>query len=117
MGLIKAADGQSLRGGDIYAPEWLEPEKMLNAEYFLGQGKGYKGPQLSVLSPGRYRINTNLFSITTVPITNVKVGTVAVIKSNVGQAVDSKARLVEVGQKGVWNKPKTEGKYRLHTEA
>jgi regulator of protease activity HflC (stomatin/prohibitin superfamily) len=42
---------------------------------------------------------------------------VAVIKSNVGEAVESKDRLVKVGQKGVWNKPLTEGKYRLHTEA
>ncbi|MBW2119925.1 MAG: flotillin family protein, partial [Deltaproteobacteria bacterium] len=58
VGLIQAADGQSLPTGAIYAPEWKDPEKMLNAEYFLGQGKGYKGPQLSVLSPGRYRINT-----------------------------------------------------------
>jgi len=117
VGLIQAADGQSLPAGVIYAPEWEEPEKMLNAEYFLGQGKGYKGPQLSVLSPGRYRINTNLFTITPVPITNVTVGTVVVIKSNVGEAVDSKDRLVEVGQKGVWSKSLTEGKYRLHTKA
>ena len=76
VGLIQAADGRSLPTGAIFAPEWNEPEKMLNAEYFLGQGKGYKGPQLSVLSPGRYRVNTKLFTITTVPITNVKVGTV-----------------------------------------
>jgi regulator of protease activity HflC (stomatin/prohibitin superfamily) len=117
VGLIQAADGRSLPTGAIFAPEWNEPEKMLNAEYFLGQGEGYKGPQLSVLSPGRYRVNTKLFTITTVPITNVKVGTVAVIKSNVGETVDSKERLVQVGQKGVWNKPKTEGKYRLHTQA
>ncbi|HUW18385.1 MAG TPA: SPFH domain-containing protein [Sedimentisphaerales bacterium] len=117
VGLIQAADGQSLPAGAIYAPEWKDPEKMLNAEYFLAQGKGYKGPQLSVLSPGRYRINTKLFTITTEPITNVKVGTVVVIKSNVGEAVDSEDRLVEVGQKGVWKKPLTEGKYRLHTKA
>ncbi|HDY65490.1 MAG TPA: hypothetical protein ENH84_04575 [Phycisphaerae bacterium] len=117
IGLIQAADGRSLPAGAIYAPEWTEPEKMLSAEYFLGEGKGFKGPQLSVLSPGRYRVNTKLFIITSVPITNVMVGTVVVIKSNVGETVDSKERLVEVGQKGVWNKPKTEGKYRLHTQA
>ncbi len=117
VGLIQAADGQSLPGGEIFAPEWDKPEKMLNAEYFLSQGKGYKGPQLSVLSPGRYRINTQLFTITVVPITNVTVGTVAVIKSNVGETVESKDRLVEVGRKGVWRKPLTEGKYRLNTQA
>ena len=117
VGLIQAADGRSLPADEIFAPEWEEPEKMLNAEYFLGQGKGYRGPQLSVLPPARYRINTKLFTITTVPITNVTVGTVAVIKSNVGEAVESEDRLVEVGQKGVWRKPLTEGKYRLNTQA
>ena len=117
VGLIQAADGQSLPAGEIFAPEWEEPEKMLNAEYFLSQGKGYRGPQLSVLPPARYRINTKLFTIAVVPITNVTVGTVVVIKSNVGEAVDSKDRLVEVGQKGVWDKSLTEGKYRLNTKA
>jgi len=117
VGLIQAADGQSLLAGAIYAPQWEKPEKMVNAEYFLSQGNGYKGPQLSVLSPGRYRVNTKLFTITPVPITNVRVGTVVVIKSNVGEAVETEDRLVEVGQKGVWNKPLTEGKYRLHTKA
>ena len=117
VGLIQAADGRSLPTDEIYAPEWEEPEKMRNAEYFLSQDKGYKGPQLSVLSPGRYRINTELFTITVVPVTNVKVGTVAVIKSNVGEAVDSEDRLVEVGQKGVWNKPWKEGQYYKNTNA
>jgi len=117
VGLIHAADGRSLPASVIYAPEWEDVEKMHNAEYFLGEGKGYSGPQLSVLPPKKYRINTKLFTITPVPITNVEIGTVAVIKSNVGETVDSDDRLVEVGQKGVWNKPLTEGKYRLHTQA
>jgi len=117
VGLILAKDGRSLPAGEIFAPEWDEPEKMLNAEYFLGQGKGYSGPQLSVLPPKKYRINTKLFTITTVPITNVEVGTVAVIKSNVGETVGTDDRLVEIGQRGIWNKPLVEAKYRLHTEA
>jgi len=117
VGLIHAADGRSLPADIIYAPEWEDVEKMHNAEYFLGEGKGYSGPQLSVLPPKKYRINTKLFTITPVPITNVTVGTVVVIKSNVGEAVESKDRLVEVGRRGIWNKPLTEGKYRLHTKA
>ena len=117
VGLLQAKDGQSLPSGEIYAPQWDEPDKMLNAEYFLREGNGYKGPQLTVLRPGRYRINTQLFEIKRVPITNVTVGTVAVVKSNVGEPVKTKDRLVEVGQRGIWNKPLTEGQYRLHTDA
>ena len=90
---------------------------MLNGEYFLGEGKGYKGPQLTVLKPGKYRLNPRLFTITNAPVTNVRVGTVAVIKSNVGEQVQTQDRLVEVGQRGIWKKPLGEGQYYLHTMA
>jgi len=117
VGLIQAADGRSLPIDTIYAPEWDQPDKMLNAEYFLGQGQGYKGPQLAVLKPGKYRLNPRLFTITNAPVTNVRVGTVAVIKSNVGEQVQTQDRLVEVGQRGIWKKPLGEGQYYLHTQA
>jgi uncharacterized membrane protein YqiK len=117
VGLVQAADGRSLPVDTIYAPEWDQPDKMLNAEYFLGDGKGYKGPQLTVLKPGKYRLNPRLFTITNAPVTNVQVGTVAVIKSNVGDPVRTKDRLVEIGQRGIWKKPLSEGQYYLHTNA
>lgn len=117
VGLMQAADGRSLPADTIYAPEWDQPDKMLNAEYFLGEGKGYKGPQLTVLKPGKYRLNPRLFTIIDVPVTNVKVGTVAVIKSNVGEPIRTKDRLVEIGQRGIWKKPLSEGQYYLHTNA
>ncbi len=117
VGLIQAIDGQSLPTGTIFAPEWHEPKKMLDAAYFLSQGKGFKGPQLSVLTPGKYRLNTKLFTVTSVPITNVEVGTVAIIKSNVGKTVKTPDRLVKEGQRGIWDEPLTEGKFRLHTNA
>jgi len=56
VGLIQAADGRSLPADIIYAPEWEDLERMHNADYFLGEGKGYSGPQLSVLPPKKYRI-------------------------------------------------------------
>ncbi len=117
IGLITAKDGRTLPPNTIYAPEWDEPDKMIGAEYFLGDGKGFKGPQLTVLKPGAYRINTALFEVKQVPVVNVKVGFVAVIKSNVGDMVTSEDRLVEVGQRGIWNKPLTEGQYYLNTLA
>jgi len=117
VGLVQASDGKTLPKGTIYAPEWAEPQKMLNAEYFLKEGGGYKGPQLSVLNPGKYRLNMKLFTVTVAPLINVKVGTVGVIKSNVGEMVEVKNRLVKPGQRGIWDKPLTEGKYRLHTRA
>ena len=117
VGLVQAADGRSLPPDTIYAPEWDQPDQMLNAEHFLSQGKGYKGPQLTVLKPGKYRLNPRLFTITNVPVTNVLVGTVAVIKSNVGEQVQTQDRLVDIGQRGIWEKPLGEGQYYLHTMA
>jgi len=117
VGLIQASDGRSLPPDTIYAPEWDQPDKMLEAAYFLSEGKGYKGPQLTVLKPGKYRLNTRLFSVTTVPVTNVKVGSVAVIKSNVGPRAESQDRLVETDQRGIWRKPLNEGEYYLNTKA
>jgi len=112
IGLIMAKDGQTLPPNTIYAPD-----KMIGAEYFLSQGQGYKGPQLTVLRPGAYRINTKLFDVSQVPVVNVEVGFVAVVKSNVGDVVETENRLVEVGQRGIWNKPLTEGQYYLNTNA
>ena len=57
-----------------------------DAEFFLTTGKGYKGPQSTVLSPGKYRINTKLFTVTKTPATNIDKATVGVVKSNVGDA-------------------------------
>lgn len=119
VGLIQAADGRSLEADMIYAPEWEKPDEMLRAEYFLdpNKGNGYKGPQLTVLKPGKHRLNTQLFSVTPVPVANVSVGTVAVIKSNVGQIVVTDDKLVEVGQRGIWKKPLGPGEYYLNSNA
>ncbi len=117
IGLVQAADGQSLDNDTIYAPEWEDPNKMQNAAYFLGEGKGFKGPQLTVLKPGKYRLNTRLFTVTYVPVTNMKVGTVGVVKSNVGESVPTEERLVAEGKRGIWDKPLTPREYYLNTKA
>ncbi len=117
VGLITAKDGISLPPDMIYAPEWEEPDKMRDAKYFLTEGNGYKGPQLSVLTPGSHKINTALFDVEMVPVLNVRVGQAAVIKSNVGERVETEDRLVPVGSRGVWDKALTEGKYYYNTKA
>lgn len=44
---------------------------MLNAEYFLTNG-GQKGPQLTVLKPGKYRLNRYLFDVKIEDATNIE---------------------------------------------
>ena len=118
IGLLQAADGISLPEKTVYAPEWTNPDQMTNAAFFLSdEGKGYKGPQLSVLKPGNYRLNTKLFSVKTVPLIDVKTGNAAVIKSNVGTVSKTKTRLVKNGERGIWKNAKGEGQYYLNTDA
>lgn len=86
LGIIEARDGQPLAEGQLFAPEWDQAsfQKMLDAKHFLTAGKGAKGKQASVLTPGKYRINTELFRVTNIKQTEVVPGEVTVLKANFG---------------------------------
>ncbi len=141
VGLIDAQDGLPLENGQLFAPDF-EPgefQKMLDAKYFLTDGKGRKGKQASVLTPGKYRINTELFRIKMVKQTEVMQGEVAVLKSNYGKppsivvpgiagAVDNpragepersgnRLMLAAPGEMGVQARALPPGKYPLNTDA
>ncbi|MEM8834706.1 MAG: SPFH domain-containing protein [Planctomycetota bacterium] len=132
VGLIEAVDGEPLSRGQVFADEleFEEFKKMIDDPlYFLGDGNGQKGPQTTVLTPGQYRINTELFSVVTVPQTQVAAGTVAVLKSNVGEdpsirmeGVDEAGNptlflLADRGEKGVRAEPLQPGKHPLNPKA
>ena len=143
VGILTAKDGASLRAGQAFADPF--PAKfgyqMLDAEVFLLNG-GQRGPQLSVLTPGKYRLNRYLWDITEVDAKEVKAGFVGVVKSNVHADVDlgtlkadkptncelistvkpeEKGRLdapiVPVGCVGVWDKSLQPGQYYFNPEA
>ena len=67
VGILTAKDGASLRAGQAFADPFPANFgcKMLDAEVFLSNG-GQRGPQLSVLTPGKYRLNRYLWDITEV---------------------------------------------------
>ena len=129
VGLLNAKDGRPLPRDMAYAPEWpeaAEGEMSGNAEYFLGEGGGYKGPQTSVLKPGSYRINPELFELEIVPVTTVEKATVGVVKSNVGERATAEEDLAQAGslrhlvargERGIWREPLLEGQYYLNTKA
>jgi hypothetical protein len=143
VGILTAKDGASLRAGQAFADPFPASFgfKMLDAEVFLLNG-GQRGPQLSVLTPGKYRLNRYLWEITEVDAREVKAGFVGVIKSNVHAEIDlgtlkadkpakcdplsfgrpdEKGRLdapvVPVGCVGVWDKSLQPGQYYLNPEA
>lgn len=129
IGLLTALDGKPLPSGEVFAPEWgaEEFERMLDAQHFLTDGGGRRGPQTSVLKPGAYRINTALFEVQTVGVTNIEQATVGVVKSNVGIAPVLQAHagapdggqsgLVPVGSRGIWNAAFGPQKLYLNTKA
>ena len=124
IALLTSSDGQPLPPGEIYAPEWdvsLLKRMAEDAEFFLTEGGGYKGPQASVLPPGKYRINPMLFTHEIVDVTNVKKATVGVVKANVGDVPsgvgDTFNALVEKGQRGIWRQPLLPQEYYLNTKA
>jgi uncharacterized membrane protein YqiK len=132
IGLLSAADGQPLPPDTTYAPEWSQETKgrmAADAEFFLTEGGGYKGPQSSVLSPGKYRINPKLFTVEIVPATTIDQAMVGVVKSNVGPPPAAPAeqleagadidrfKLVDKGMRGIWRDPILPGQSYLNTKA
>jgi len=89
VGLVEAVDGTPLDRGQLFAPEVdnAEFKRMVESgTYFLTDGNGRKGPQSNVLTPGRYRINTELFKVRNVSSTQVPEAAVAVLKANFGES-------------------------------
>lgn len=144
--ILSAKDGQPI-GNSAFAEPWTAGNliKMANdAEFFLGEGKGQRGPQTTVLTPGSYTINPNLWEDPTViEATRIEQATVGVVKSSVRADVDfgafkrdmseghtlrvltveklgkdaTGALLVPVGDIGVWEEPLPNGLYYINTLA
>lgn len=133
VGLITAADGQPL-GKDLFiAPDWV-PENMENSrdsiermmldpKFFIQNG-GKKGPQLNVLKPGEYKINTYMWNVDTVDAYRVPDGHVGVVISRVGKVPKDiqigaegnrlATPVVDKGYMGVWKEPLKPGMYYLN---
>ena len=123
LATVTTMDGKPLASGDIFAPEWSDANKMMDAQAFL-TGTGFKGPQLTVLPPGQYRYNPRLYTIEQHPMLEVQVGEVAVIKANAGKEYQGSdvelvngTPLVPRGHRGIWKTPHTPNAYYLHPHA
>jgi hypothetical protein len=145
VGLLTARDGAPLRAGQAYADPFPKESAnaMINdAAFFLKKG-GQRGPQSTVLTPGRYRLNRYLWDVDIVAAVRVPAGFVGVIKSNVHADIDFgtlkaakpekcdpltadsgrndgqhiEAPVVPVGCIGVWEKALQPGEYYLNANA
>jgi regulator of protease activity HflC (stomatin/prohibitin superfamily) len=112
---------------EAWAPDKFKD--MLDAAYFLENG-GQKGPQLTVLPPGKYRLNHYLFKVRPNKAADIPAGFVGVVKSNVQESDQWKRAevprdlagsltvpLVERGSVGIWRNPMPPGRYYLNRVA
>ena len=77
IGCVESVDGYPISPGRLLGDE-VECNSFQDAKKFLDNG-GRRGPQVGILLPGTYRINTEVFSVTKKPaisISNEKVGVV-----------------------------------------
>ena len=140
-GFVTTRDGKPFRDVQYMADAWSEDKTdlMMNALYFMGitedkadyKGpRGQMGPQLTVLRPGKYRVNRYLYAVKLGEATDIPVGFVGVIKSNVGQvysgdailpygvdATDLSVPIVPKGHRGVWADTIKPGRYYLNQKA
>lgn len=89
-GYLVARDGVSLRPDQTFADAFdpdVATQMVTDAAYFLTYG-GQKGPQTSVLGPGKYRLNRYLWEVSLKSSTDIPNGFVGVLKSNVHSRVD-----------------------------
>ncbi|WP_236021495.1 SPFH domain-containing protein [Geomesophilobacter sediminis] len=62
VGVVTAMDGDNIPAGRLLGQSVKGHSNFENGQGFLEKG-GQKGPQIDILQPGTYRINTNLFRV------------------------------------------------------
>lgn len=77
IGIVESIDGEPLPKGRVLGDE-TECNQFQDARMFLNN-HGKKGPQVGILRPGTYRINTKLFSVTKAENTKIPENTIGIV--------------------------------------
>ena len=83
VGCVEACDGEPLPSGRIVA-QLVSCDSFQDARAFL-QNKGQRGPQMGVIPPGTYRINSLIFSVSLTDAIVVPPGQIGVIEARDGK--------------------------------
>ncbi len=130
VGTIESIAGEPCDKGRIFGTP-VDCDDYQNAEKFLAN-KGQKGPQIRVLGPGNYRINTMLFTVSIDRIVNIAGGYIGLVTAMDGVGIpegrllsrkidghmnflDGEAFLNNGGEKGRQLEVLMPGKYRINT--
>ncbi len=129
IGIVTVHDGPTLEAGEIIAPDVHAPDSKRGHSYFqdpeafLELG-GRRGKQLQVLTDGTFFINRWFATVEMKSKTLIPIGYVGVVVSYCGQTGEDTTGVtfrygeqVEQGQRGVWKRALTPGKYALNPYA
>ncbi len=83
IGVVESRDGVPLSSGRVLA-RFVDCDSFQNARSFLENG-GERGPQITIIPPGTYRINTALFSIVQEKVTEIEDNMVGIVTTREGQ--------------------------------
>src|SRR5580658_5885791 len=83
IGIVEARDGHPLSGGRVLA-RTVECNSFQDARGFLTRG-GERGPQISIVPPGTYRINTGLFQVAAAEVLEIPDNMVGVVTTKDGK--------------------------------
>jgi uncharacterized membrane protein YqiK len=85
VGCVEACDGKPLPSGRIVARE-VGCDSFQDARKFLA-GDGERGPQMAVIPPGTYRINSLLFTVSLADAVIVPPGKIGVVEARDGKSL------------------------------
>ena len=83
IGVVEARDGIPLSNGRVLARQ-VECDAFQSARAFLENG-GERGPQIKVIPPGTYRVNTTLFSVVLEKVTEIEDNMVGIVTTKEGR--------------------------------
>jgi len=83
IGIVEARDGHPLTGGRVLAKK-VDCDSFQSARQFLLNG-GERGPQITIIPPGTYRINLSIFSIVQEPVFEIPDNMVGIVTTKEGQ--------------------------------
>ena len=87
VGVVESIDGKAIPHGRLLGDE-VECNHFQDAKMFLENG-GRKGPQVSILRPGSYRINLYAFQVCKMPVTEIPPEKIGVVIANDGLPLPS----------------------------
>jgi uncharacterized membrane protein YqiK len=128
VGCVEACDGAPLSSGRIVARQ-VDCDSFQDARRFL-TNHGERGPQMGLIPPGTYRINTLLFSVTLNDAVVIPPGKIGVVEARDGKALgvgrviarqvacdsfqDAQAFIAGGGERGPQMAVITPGTYRIN---